>query len=216
MKFVSSFSTGKDSMLALHKMVLKGHEPIGIIVMYNPKAERSWFHGAGLSLLETISKSLDIPLICCETTGDDYHIVMEKALKEAKKKGAEACVFGDIDLQGHRDWNEERCSNAGLKAILPLWQEDRESLVKEVINLGYKCIIKCVNREQIPESFLGKVLSEEILEEMRKYQIDLCGENGEYHTIVCNGPLFKNEVPITYGKIHRLDNVSAIEMEIGE
>lgn len=114
MKFVVSFSAGKDSILALHRMVQEGHEPIGLIVMYNRMANRSWFHGADKKLLKSISESLEIPLECYETDGTDYEIVMEKALSEWKKLGAEACVFGDIDILDHRMWNEERCRKAEI------------------------------------------------------------------------------------------------------
>lgn len=214
MKFISSFSTGKDSMLALHRMVKMGHEPVGLMVMYNSNAQRSWFHGTGDGLLEEIAKSLNIPLICGKTAGDTYNNAMEEVLKKGAAMGAEACVFGDIDIEGHRQWNEERCSNAGLKAVMPLWGEPREKLVYEVIDSGYKCVIKCISKGMLPESFLGKVLSRETVSEMRAYDVDLCGENGEYHTVVLDGPMFKTPVPYKTGDIYRFEYVTAIDIDI--
>lgn len=216
MKFVLAFSTGKDSILALHRMVQKGHKPIGLIVMYNRVEERSWFHGADKKLLASISKSLGIPLECYDTDGMDYDVVMEKALSEWKKRGAEACVYGDIDIPGHKMWNEERCRKADLIPIMPLWNENREALVREVIGAGYKCLIKCVHPEKLPAGFLGKIIDEKLLDDMEPYGIDLCGENGEYHTIVVDGPLFNTPVPYQLGEILELEHVTVIELKITE
>lgn len=212
MKFVLSFSTGKDSVLALHRMVSAGNEPVGLITMFNTVSCRSWFHGAEKALLEALSNSLQIPLIFSETDGNDYNEKFEEALLLAKELGAEACVFGDIDILGHREWDEKRCSNCGISAVLPLWNESREALVIETVSKGYKCLIKCVHTQQLPESFLGKIIGESLLDEMRGFGIDLCGENGEYHTIVLGGPLFKEPIVYRLGKILRLENVSAVEV----
>lgn len=214
MKFVMSYSTGKDSVLALDRMTKQGHQAVALLVMYNTNAQRSWFHGTDAQMLEAISKSLDIPLLICKSNGEDYNLDFEKTLTLAKEKGASACVFGDIDIESHKKWNEERCKNAGLDAILPLWQENRESLVNEVITLGYKCIIKCICDKRIPIEYLGRVLDEETIKKFDKYGIDVCGENGEYHTLVLDGPLFK--VPIQYKLGEKASNkdISYIDIKI--
>lgn len=212
MKFVSAFSTGKDSMLALHRMVKEGHEPIGLLVMYNSGAERSWFHGADHRMIERISESLGIPVYYGASDGNDYMEAFEEQLLKAKEAGAEACVFGDIDIENHREWDEARCKAAGLKAVLPLWNEVREDLVRETIREGYTCIIKCLHEEELPAEFLGKALSEEVLSEMDKYGIDLCGENGEYHTVVLDGPLFKKKIEYSLGEILKLKYVTAVDI----
>ena len=126
--------------------------------------------------------------------------------------GAEACVYGDIDIDEHLQWNSDRTDHVGMKAIMPLWHGDRLSLVHEVIGLGYKCIIKCVRPGMLPDSFLGKTLSEEVLKEMEPYGVDPCGEYGEYHTVVVDGPLFSHPVPYTLGDILFLEYSHAIEI----
>lgn len=214
MKFVLSFSTGKDCMNSLHRMVQAGHEPLYLMVMYNEEGGRSWFHGAEGALLEALSDSLGIPLLRCNTAGEDYHLSMERCLRQAKQHGAEACVFGDIDIEQHRRWNEARCEAAGIKAIMPLWEEDRDKLVHEVVDYGYKCLIKCLHPEQLPERFLGKIIDNELLAEMKNFNIDLCGENGEYHTIVVDGPLFSYPIPYKLGAIRKLEYVTAIEVSV--
>ena len=144
MKFVLSFSGGKDSILALHKMIAQGHEPVGLLVMCRESQGRSWTHGINDALLSALADALNIPLLCCHTEGEDYEGSMERGLLEARERGAEACVFGDIDLEEHRQWNEARCRAAGLGALLPLWNCNREDCVQEVIALGYSCVIKCI------------------------------------------------------------------------
>ena len=128
MKFVVSFSAGKDSMLALHEMVEAGHEPAALLVMYRQEAGRSWVHGVDPELLAAIGEALAIPLIRCNANSDTYNGDMERGLRQARDLGAEACVFGDIDTPGHREWDEARCAAAGLKAVLPLWRRDRIGL----------------------------------------------------------------------------------------
>lgn len=104
MKFVMSYSCGKDITLALHKMISLGHLPIGLIVMVNKNVNRSFFHGADYNLLEAYSDSLGIPLITCVTDGDDYHLALEKGLLKAMSMGAETACFGDIDIEANRKW----------------------------------------------------------------------------------------------------------------
>lgn len=125
-RFVLSFSGGKESILALHKMVEDGHEPIALLVMFRKESERSWVHGLDPILLSDISHALNIPLLCCNAIGVTYEGDMEQSLLRAKDMGAEACVFGDIDIEDHRSWDEARCTAVGLKAVLPLWKRNRE------------------------------------------------------------------------------------------
>lgn len=212
MKFVLSFSGGKDSILALHKMIAAGHEAVGLLIMFREGASRSWVHGIDKQMLDAIAEALDIPLICCHAGGETYAEDMEQCLLEAKERGACACAFGDIDIAEHRAWDEARCEAVGMQAFLPLWGCDRLENVREAIRLGYRCLIKCVRHDVLPESFLGQPLSEEILEQMERYGVDLCGENGEYHTVVVDGPLFRHPVELENRGTVSLEYVSAADL----
>ena len=174
-KFVMSYSCGKDSTLALHKMVQQGNMPIGLIVMVNEESERSFFHGATRQMLEEYEKVLRIPIYPVFSAGDDYHLQMENALLEMKRQGAEFACFGDIDIEENRRWSEKRCENTGLESVFPLWHSDRE-----IISLGYKCLIKSINNKLLPKDILGKILDEEAVKVMKASHIDVCGENREY------------------------------------
>lgn len=193
-KFVMSYSSGKDSTLALYRMIKKGDEPIRLLVTMDSKSGISWFHGVPENILNKVSKSLDIPLMVVKCEGEEYQNAFEKALAKAKEDGAEACVFGDIDLEEHRIWCTERCDSIGLEAIFPLWQEDREKLTYEFIDSGFKTIIKKVKLEFLNEDFLGEVLTKELVQKIKETGADPCGENGEYHTFVYDGPIHKFKV----------------------
>ncbi len=212
MKFVISYSGGKDSVLALHKMVQAGHTPMGLLVMVNRDMERSWFHGVDLPLLEQISASLQIPLLPCVCTGEDYCAAMEHGLRQAKALGAEACVFGDIDIEDHLTWCQQRCNAAGLARIHPLWHRDRRENTLEFIQLGYQALIKCVRNQDLPQSFLGRMLDLALLQEMEQRGVDVCGENGEYHTVAVGGPLFRQPVRYQCKEILDFGNISAINI----
>ena len=124
MKFVMSYSCGKDSTLALHKMIEQGNEPVALLIMVNEKVDRSFFHGADYIMLKAYSKALDLPLLITPSEGENYHIAMEESLREARKLGAEVACFGDIDIEGNRKWAEERCKNADIEAVFPLWHRN--------------------------------------------------------------------------------------------
>lgn len=213
MKFVVSYSGGKDSVLALHHMIAQGHTPVALLVMVNHSQKRSWFHGMDLKLMEEVAASLEIPLLLCHSAGEDYQEKMEAGLRQAKAMGAEAAVYGDIDIEGHRQWCQERCDAVGLERIHPLWHRDREENTREAIDLGYQCLIKCVKNGVLPQDYLGMMLSLELLEEMKSRGIDVCGENGEYHTVVVGGPIFHSPVPYRCGEILDLGHVSVVDLK---
>ena len=191
-KFIVSYSCGKDSTLALYRMIKDGHNPVALLITVDKKVVRSWFHGVPKDLLEEVSKSFNIPLLLVECQGEEYKTAFNKALNKAKKElGAEACVFGDIDLEAHRSWCTDRCKEANMEAIFPLWLEDREKLTFEFIDTGFKTIIKNVRLDVLSTEFLGKQLTREVVSEIVEAGSDACGENGEYHTFVFDGPLFK-------------------------
>ncbi len=200
MKFVMSYSCGKDSTLCLHKMLEQGHELVAILTTLNKDVKRSWFHGVNSDMLKQISKSFGTKLIFCPCEPSTYNEDFEKGLLQAKEMGAEVCCFGDIDIVDHFEWGKSRCENAGVGYLYPLWQEDRRKITNEVIDLGYKACIKCVNPKKLDNSFLGKDLTHELVDEIVACGSDACGEYGEYHTLVYDGPIFKQKINIEFGK----------------
>lgn len=212
MKFVMSYSCGKESTLALHKMIEQGNEAVGLIIMINREVNRSFFHGADYNMIDRYSEALGIPVIKCPTDGADYHLSMEQGLIEAKQMGAVAACFGDIDIDSNRAWSEERCKNTQLQSVFPLWQRDRKENVYELVKLGYKCLIKSINTELLPKELLGQYIDEHTISIMEDCGVDICGENGEYHTLVTDGPIFLKPLALKTGGMLDFGNYSVVEV----
>ena len=192
-KFVLSYSGGKDCILALYRKIEQGDIPVALLTTVKKSSEETWTHGLSFDLLE------------------QYEDVFEEKLREAKKMGATSVVYGDIDIAHHKQWGIDRSKNAGLDYEFPLWQEDREKLVYEVIDSGFKAVIKKVNLDYLSEDFLGKTLTKELIEKIKSQGIDPCGENGEYHTFVVDGPIFDYKIDIKYDK-SKIENNCALSI----
>lgn len=192
-KVAISFSGGKDSMLALHRAILHGYKPIALITTVNKTNQESYFHNISIKLLEKVSISINIPLVLIECYGNDYE---EQFIKTLKNLDVMGCVFGDIDIETHREWGEAICKKSGIKSIFPLWKEKRENVVMEFLNLGYKAIIKKIDLKRLDRTFLGQTLNYELLDRFKNIGVDICGENGEYHTFVYDGPNFLKPIDI--------------------
>ena len=212
-KFVASYSGGKDSTLAIYRAIKMGMIPLELITTYNIDKERSWFHGIPDEILCRISEEISIPVSLIKTKGEEYALNFEKKLRQAKENGAEFCVFGDIDIEGHLEWCTDICNKVGIEAYFPLWKEERKNLVYEFIDAGFKTIITVVDNSRMPEEFAGKILTREVADEIEKSGADICGENGEYHTFAFDGPMFKNPVKFTTGYIIGVDNFTIVPIK---
>ncbi|TDE41815.1 diphthine--ammonia ligase [Flavobacterium rhamnosiphilum] len=196
MNFVTSWSGGKDSCYAMMQAVQQGFIPKVLLNMMNENGKVSRSHGLPLSILNQQAQKMGLPLEGIPATWGDYEVKFIAVLKMLKAKyDLEAAVFGDIDLQPHKDWEDKVCEAASLKAILPLWQQDRIVLVNQMIENGIKTMIVSCNT-QMGESYLGKILTKELAQELLKKGIDPCGENGEFHTLVINCPLFSEAIEL--------------------
>ena len=212
MKFAMSYSCGKDSALAMHKLIKAGHTPVCLIVTVNKDAKRSWFHDADNTLLNKVSTATGIPLIMAQCSGEEYESAFEDALRQAKTLGAECAAFGDIDIDGHLEWNRSRCAAAGLEYTMPLWGMSRTDAVDELLSEGFTAHIKIVDKTFLDASFLGLALSDAVIERIATTGADICGENGEYHTFVSDGPIFKSPVHIEIGEVIDLGTHAVIDM----
>lgn len=195
-KFVLSYSGGKDCILAMYRKIKEGWTPVALLTTIKKSSPESWTHGLTFDSLEEVSKSLDLPIIYVECEASEYEDRFEDKLRIAKDMGAETVVYGDIDIERHRKWGVDRAKNSGVNYEFPLWQEDREKLVHEFIDSGFKALIKKVNLDYMSSDFLGKTLTRDLVKEIKATGSDPCGENGEYHTFVYDGPIFKTKIDI--------------------
>jgi diphthine-ammonia ligase len=194
--FVSSWSGGKDSCYAMMQAIARGFVPKVLLNMMNENGKISRSHGLPLSILKQQAQKMNLPLEAIPATWNDYETKFIAILKRLKASyNLESAVFGDIDLQAHKDWEDKVCESASLKAVLPLWQQDRIVLVNEMLENGIITMIVSCN-PMMGESYLGKILTKELAQELLEQGIDPCGENGEFHTLVLNCPLFLEAIEL--------------------
>lgn len=194
-----SWSGGKDSCLALYHAVRNGGKADRLLTMLEENGERSRSHGLPLTLLQQQAEALSIPLIVRSTSWDDYEATFISTLREFKEDGVELGVFGDIDLDAHRQWCERVCSTAKIQAYHPLWQRSRRELLEEFLALKFKATIIAVKQDALDNQFLGRTLNADVIKDIDNAGIDASGETGEYHTVVTDGPLFSSAIHIKAG-----------------
>ena len=201
-KAFCSWSGGKDSCLALSRAVENGYEITHLLTMFDETGERSRSHAVSLDVMRAQAESLGLKLIAPSASWQNYQAVFIEELRKLKAQKIEAAIFGDIDLQAHRDWEEQVCAAAEIEAVLPLWNENRLDLVNEFLTSGFRSVVICVNEKYLPKEFCGRVFDEQFIKDLPE-GVDACGENGEFHTFVFDGKLFKNPVPYKIDEIYR-------------
>ncbi len=202
MKAFVSWSGGKDTSLACYRAKnIDDFEVKYLLNMVSEDGKHSRSHGVSSKLLKLQAEAIGIPIVQRKTTWKTYEEEFKRAVSDLEKDGIEAGVFGDIDLQGHRDWVERVCKEIGIRPILPLWKEEREKLLEEFIQAGFKAIVVATNADFLGEEWLGREINGKFIEGLKAIgDVDLCGERGEYHTFVYDGPIFKNVIEFTVGE----------------
>lgn len=214
-KAFCSWSGGKESMLSLYKVQKEGIEVKYLLNMLREDGKYSRSHGLSTDLLKKQAECIDIPLIQARSSWQDYE--KEFKLAVSKLDGIEAGVFGDIDLQEHRDWVERVCKDLGITPVLPLWNENRDNLLHQFVKVGFEAVVIAVKADRMEEKWLGRIVDEKFIRDLKTLgNVDLCGENGEYHTFVFNGPIFKKPLKITIGEKILKDNHWFLELKLNE
>lgn len=202
-KLICSWSGGKDSCFAFMKAIEAGYKPVVLLNVMNEEGKISRSHGIPRAILQAQADALRLPIKMIESSWENYEKNFVDSLLDLKLQyQAQVSVFGDIDLAPHREWEEKVCNAAGLEALLPLWQQERKPLVLEMLNAGIETMIVSCN-ETLGERFIGRLITPELLDELEALGVDACGENGEYHTLVINCPLFSERLDIeVVNKLH--------------
>jgi uncharacterized protein (TIGR00290 family) len=183
------------------------YEVMCLLTSINEHYQRISMHGVRVELLEQQAESVALPLIKLEMpempSMEVYESIMETTLRDLRASGATASIFGDIFLEDLRRYREDKLSKLNLKGIFPLWKIPTSQLIEDFINTGFKAIITCVNERFLDKSFAGKIIDEKFLHDLPQ-DIDPCGENGEFHSFVYDGPIFRKPIPFEKGEIvHR-------------
>ena len=219
-KVFVSWSGGKDCCLALNRAVNKGMEIRYLANMVTQDGMRSCSHGINASVIKKQAEALGISIAQKPTKEDNYEHIFTETLKEFKQEGITGGVFGDIDFNAHKEWIERVCGNAGMKSYLPLWLEDQNALAQEFINAGFISVVVAVRSDLLGQETLGMKIDAKF----QKYIAGLnkgitpCGEAGEFHTLVIDGPIFKKRLVIkesekvTRGNHHFLE-IKSVELK---
>ncbi len=197
-RFFSSWSGGKDSCLALYRALCAGHSCESLFTMINEDGTRSRSHGLTPDILAMQADAMNLPVCTVSASWDSYEKQFKSQTLQFASIGITHGVFGDIDLEPHREWVERVCNETGITSHLPLWLGNRRALVNEFIDTGFKAMIVMINTSLMPAKYLGQTITLELADELESIGVDACGENGEFHTFVYDGPLFKKSLSVKY------------------
>lgn len=209
MKVFASWSGGKESALATYRATSQGYQVAYLVNFISEDGKRSRSHGIPSSVMALQAKATGIPLIQVKTSWEHYEENFKKTIAWLKGKGITGGIFGDIDLEEHKDWVERVCAELGITPLLPLWGAGAEELLAEFFGSSFKATVVATT---LDKSLLGKSLNMHLLNEIRKFGCHPCGEAGEYHTFVTDGPIFNKPINITQGKKEQRNNVWFIEI----
>ena len=203
-KVIYSWSGGKDSAMALYELLKDNtYEVVSLLTVVTKNYGRISMHGVREEMLELQAASLGLNLekvfISKDSGNKEYELCMRETLMRYKKIGVEAVAFGDIFLEDIKKYREERLQQAGMKGVFPVWKRDSRELANTFIELGFKAIITCVDSKMLDGRFSGRLFDRQFLSELPS-GVDPCGENGEFHSFVYNGPIFRNPIPHELGK----------------
>lgn len=213
-KFFCSWSGGKDSCLALYRAKANGAIPSSLVTMLVEDGARTRSHGLATAVVQQQALSLGVPLATAATSWSEYETSFIDVLHGLKMQHVSAGVFGDIDIDRHRVWEQKVCEAAQLQAYLPLWKSERQMLLQEFLELGFSAMIVATNAEALGPEFLGRTLDRELIARFVEQGIDPSGENGEYHTVVTDGPLFAWPLALTPGATVQRDGYWFLDLGI--
>ncbi len=196
-----SFSGGKDSILALDRALRAGARVEYLLTLYDEASQRVRFHNVPIALIQAQADALGIPLLAYPNTPERFEAVFLQALQELRQRDIDTILFGNIHLADVRAWYEERTTAAGLLHREPLWGEAPAQLVRAYLARSYKAVLTCIELTRARPAWLGAQLNEALVEEFEQAGIDPCGERGEYHTFVYDGPLFAHPLPVHPGSV---------------
>jgi len=213
-KALMSWSTGKDSAWALHQLRQNPEiDLLGLFCTVSKEFNRVAMHGVRVEILQEQAESIGLPVEIIEVpypcSNAEYDRIMGQFVERARNNNIEYFAFGDLFLEDVRNYREEKLKGSGIEPIFPVWGIPTDKLSREMISSGLRAVITCIDPEQTPKEFLGREFNESFLDSLPE-TIDPCGENGEFHSFVFAGPMFKERIEIVVGDtVHRDDFVFA-------
>ncbi|MDP4109926.1 MAG: diphthine--ammonia ligase, partial [Bacillota bacterium] len=192
-----SWSGGKDSAMALYELQKQGYSDITLLTTVSEKYGRISMHGVRETLLTEQARSLGLNIekiyLSPECTNEEYGAKMEEFMLRQKKRGIKKAAFGDIFLEDVRKYREKNLEKHEIDAVFPLWGRKTKEIAETFIGLGFKSIITCVDTNSLDKSFSGRLFDRDLLSDLPR-NVDPCGENGEFHSFVFDGPIFSQKI----------------------
>jgi len=206
-RVVLSWSGGKDSALALQALRNGNYQVVSLLCTVAGEYGRVSHHGVRVELLEAQARAVGVPLHRVDLpsdphrpcTNEHYEKAMSEALEPYLDAGIRTVAFGDLFLEDIREYREDRLARVGMKGLFPIWGEDTSKLVRRFIDDGFKARLSCVTMETLGERFAGRELDAALLADLPK-GVDPCGEKGDYHSFVYDGPIFEHPLGIRVGE----------------
>lgn len=199
-----NWSGGKDSSIALYKLIHQTDVRVArLLTTGNESTKRVTMHGVRMELIQAQAHSIGLPLqkvlLPAEPSMEEYNQKMYATFTEHKKEGFTHGAYGDIFLEDLKKYREQQLARVQITPLFPIWQQDTSALIHEFIDLGFKAIIICIDRSKLDESFAGRLIDRDFLKDLPK-GIDPCGENGEFHSFVFDGPIFHQPIHFKKGE----------------
>ena len=212
---IMSWSGGKDSSYALHKVLQQGlYEVKYLLSTFNGNYKRLSMHGVREELIATQAESIGIPLLkvyVYEASNAEYEKQMQEILLQAKAENINHVIFGDIFLEDLRQYREQKMAAINMHCVFPIWKTDTQWMVNDFIAQGFKTCVCCINDGYLNESWCGRMIDDSFVKDLPP-TVDACGENGEFHTFCFEGPIFKKPVKIIKGE----KTYKALEIKIAD
>jgi diphthine-ammonia ligase len=201
--YLASWSGGKDGCFACYLALAQGYKVSHLVNFISKQYQRVNFHGTEKQLIQLQGEAIGIPVFQRETTPDGYEAKFKEAVRTLLPEGIEGMVFGDIYNDEHLAWVERVCADLSIEAVEPLWGKSTDDVIDQFLDAGFEAVIVAANASLIDQEWLGRGVDRDFSEYLKSKNIDPCGESGEYHTLVVNGPLFKRRIEITESRTIR-------------
>ena len=190
--YLASWSCGKDSCFACYRAIKNGMK-VSRLVHFDRLFN---LHGVSAEMIKQQAELAGIPLVQKKVEQENFEHEFKKTVGACAKNGTQGVVFGDICLEPHKEWVDRVCGELGLEAVEPLWGIKTENIIREFFQEGFETIIVSGNQNLIDKRFIGRKMDGEFIEHLKSKNLDVCGENGEFHTFVTSGPLFRGRIEI--------------------
>ncbi|WP_019414712.1 diphthine--ammonia ligase [Paenisporosarcina sp. TG20] len=212
--FVASWSGGKDSAMAFYRAIQSGMTPKRLLTMFQEDEEVSKSHALPLAVVQAQAERVGIPLMIRGSDWNGYEAKFINAMDECRQAGISHGIFGDIDLEAHLEWVQKTCAKSNIIPVHPLWQEPRRSILEELLMVGFEAVIVVINTDMMSRNYIGRTFTRELMDELEGLGIDSCGENGEFHTVVVDGPIFSSRLPVTFGEVSERDGFVFMDVSL--